>query len=565
MEHQSQYTQEHTITQIVFVILVSVVSFLVILMNDFYVYYEDEPVIGSLCGMAVVDVVCLVIVLAVRSRTDKQKIETLDRIKAESRRNRYNMIVVCEALPNPAFLVNRRLMVVWANQVLLGFNSDILGKSVLDDFNISEQSDEYKSMMSVFDTGTVATFVSYYPPNTFYSSETYLEHHFVPLIDADTNISEIMVTSFNITGKMQLQESKQRLNSIVEASQDAIFVVDDHRTIHSWNRSAENMFGYSAAEIIGQPITILDHIIRFDVLLCISDAALLDAARIRQFERVELKRNGNTIYTSISVYPFVDDSGKVIGVSAIVRDNTEAVIAQQALVESEKQMRKLALHLDAALENERKEIAFAIHDELGYALSAIKMDISWMQKNIGNDIGSEAISERTNDMLNLVDVTIKKVKTLSANLRPSILDHFGLIAAIEEQAADFQRRTGIRCRVYVEPQDIDVEEGLRIPIFRIFQEAQTNITRYAKASRVDVYISYTDGIFKMKVQDNGVGIPTDKINASSSFGLLGIREKAASIGGKAIITGVPNEGTTIELILPLGVDKETNKLMAIHK
>jgi signal transduction histidine kinase len=169
------------------------------------------------------------------------------------------------------------------------------------------------------------------------------------------------------------------------------------------------------------------------------------------------------------------------------------------------------------------------------------------------DITDTTTDDRTTDMLNLVDITIKKVKTLSANLRPPILDHFGLIAAIEEQAGEFQRRTGIRCKVNIDPiaKDINIEDQLRTPIFRIFQEAQTNITRYAKASRVDVNIEYIDNLFIMEVVDNGTGIPEDKINSISSFGLLGIREKATSIGGKAIITSKKDEGTSVRLEVKL--------------
>jgi len=150
-------------------------------------------------------------------------------------------------------------------------------------------------------------------------------------------------------------------------------------------------------------------------------------------------------------------------------------------------------------------------------------------------------------MIKLVDLTIKKVKTLSANLRPSILDHFGLIAAIEEQSAEFQRRTGIRCRVNIKSNldEITFQENIRTPIFRIFQEAQTNITRYAKASRVDVNIDFIDKVFILEVIDNGVGIPEDKITSISSFGLLGIREKAISIGGKATISRIESGGTSV--------------------
>jgi len=339
---------------------------------------------------------------------------------------------------------------------------------------------------------------------------------------------------------------------MVSASKDAIFVIDLNKHITSWNKGAEEIFGYKNDEVIGQPITILDHLVNFNTLVSIFDIdKIIETKTITNVENVEI--DGLNFYRIVdfTVYPFFDDIGSVIGISAIVRDRTETIKAKKALELSEIQMRKLALHLDAIREEERKEIAFIIHDDLGYALSAIKMDISWLRRNI-DKMNKDSIEDRTNDMLKLVDVTIQNVKTLSSNLRPSILDHFGLIAAIEEQSREFQRRTGIRCKVNVFPDDdIYIPDKIRTPLFRIFQEAQTNITRYAKASRVDINISYYNDLFVLEIVDNGIGIPKDKINSIDSFGLLGIREKAKSIGGNIFINGEKDKGTTIRVELKI--------------
>ena len=314
------------------------------------------------------------------------------------------------------------------------------------------------------------------------------------------------------------------------------------------------MFGYKSEQIVGQPITILDHYIYFETLIStVYEQNVIQKKGIQHIELVPLNKGGKKCFVSFSIYPFFDETGNILGTSTIVRDKTDAVMAERALIENEKRMRKLALHIDAVREEERKQIAFAIHDELGYALSAIKMDIIWMQKKFDSPVDN--ISVRFQETLKLIDTAIQKVKTISLNLRPSILDHFGLGAAIEWQSSEFQRRMAIRCRVSITPRDINVAEKYRTPIFRIFQEALTNITRYAKASRVDVNVTYDNsGIFKMEVIDNGVGIPLEKINAHSSFGLLGIREKAASIGGVATISRNSNgEGTRVylELKIPL--------------
>ena len=437
----------------------------------------------------------------------------------------------------------------WANRSLLAYDKEIIGKSVNEIFNYNNNETQYGLINKAVTNNLVEKSIIYYPPDTLFHSETYIEHRAIPITDTSEQ-STIIVVSENITGQMQLSESKQRLSLMVSASKDAIFVVDLNLNITSWNTGAEELFGYLHNEIIGHPIMILDHLINFNTLSIIFDLnKIIKTRNINNIENVEVKGIDFFRIVDFTVYPFFDDIGSVIGISAIVRDRTETIKAKKALELSEMQMRKLALHLDAVREEERKEIAFVIHDELGYALSAIKMDISWLRRNVDKMLKGNII-ERTNDMLKLIDMTIQNVKILSSNLRPPILDHFGLIAAIEEQSREFQRRSGVRCKVNVEPsEDINIPENIRTPIFRIFQEAQTNITRYAKASRVDINISYYNELFVLEIIDNGIGIPNEKINAISSFGLLGIKEKAKSIGGKIFISSKKNEGTTIRLEL----------------
>ena len=495
--------------------------------------------------------ICLLFFSIARYKDILLQIEIIDKLKAEIKKTKYDSLMILDAIPGMVYFVDKDSRITWANKTLLKYDKDAMGKNTSKVFDEENLPNQYNIIQKAIETEQIEKEITYYPPNTLFPDETYYEHYCIPLADLQNNISSFAVISVDITGKMQLEESKERLKAVVESSQDAIFVIDKNRTIHSWNKAAENIFGYSASEIVGQPLTILDHFVDFETLVAISDSESTEflEATIKYIELVKIKKFDSTLYVSVTVYPFVNDTGKVIGISAIVRDRTEAILAQEALVASEEQMRKLALYFDDVREEEKKQIAFAIHDELGYALSAIKMDISWVRKGV--DLTQNNLDERTQGMLKLVDIAIQKVKSIASNLRPAILDHFGLIAAIEEQSADFQRRTGIRCKVFVEPADIAVAEKLRTPIFRIFQEAQTNITRYAKASRVDVNICYKNGIFRMDVIDNGVGIPQEKIKSHSSFGLLGIREKASSIGGKATISGRPNEGTRVSLELPL--------------
>lgn len=476
------------------------------------------------------------------------------RHNANARKFRSEMLRALDMHSDLFCFVNNKLQISWANSALLDLDSAIVGKSIMSVFFHEEEAYGQPTIVqSSLKSMKIKTIVKYYPPNSLYKDEKYFKHACIPIFDVKSEVVFLFFMSKDVTARIQFEDAKHHLTSVIDASEDAIFVVDKQGILHSWNKEAERMFGYSAEQMVGQPITILDHYVDFEVLVSIfSEENIEQKKGIRHIEMVQINRFDKQYFVSFTIYPFFNEAGDTLGISTIVRDRTEAVMAERALIESEKQMRNLALHLDKVIEEERKEIAFAIHDELGYSLSAIKRDIMWLQKEVNkHDDYNSTNKERLESVLKLVDTTIQKVKSISLNLRPAVLDHFGLAAAIEWQAGEFQRRMATRCKVVIEPSDIVVEEELKVPIFRIFQEALTNITRHAKASRVDVILTQKDNILELRVTDNGVGIPMEKINDPDCFGLLGIREKAASIGGVATIERREEGGTCVSLKLKM--------------
>jgi signal transduction histidine kinase len=194
-------------------------------------------------------------------------------------------------------------------------------------------------------------------------------------------------------------------------------------------------------------------------------------------------------------------------------------------------------------------MAREIHDELAQALTALRMDISWLSKKLPKD--QKTLLEKTRAMTKLTDTTIKTVKKISTELRPGLLDDLGLIAAIEWQTEEFQNRTGVTCRIDVDPEDIIVEEKRSTTLFRIFQETLTNIARHAKATRVTASLKEKAGRLELKVKDNGKGITEKQISDHKSFGLIGIRERAKDWGGEMKIKGVPGKGTTVVVRIPV--------------
>ncbi|MFH1703321.1 MAG: PAS domain S-box protein [Nitrospirota bacterium] len=243
-----------------------------------------------------------------------------------------------------------------------------------------------------------------------------------------------------------------------------------------------------------------------------------------------------------------NESGKPVRMIGIGYDITDRKRAEEKLKESYEQLRNLSEHLQSIREEERTNIAREIHDELGQALTALKIDISMIGNKLYPD--HKPLVAKTESMIERIDETIQAVKKICTELRPTVLDHFGLSAAIEWQAEDFQKRTGINCEVSFHPEDIVLDQDISIVIFRIFQEALTNIMRHADATEVKASLKAKDGMITLEVKDNGKGITEEQIFNSTSFGLLGIRERVNFLGGNVTISGISNKGTAIKVNIP---------------
>jgi signal transduction histidine kinase len=221
--------------------------------------------------------------------------------------------------------------------------------------------------------------------------------------------------------------------------------------------------------------------------------------------------------------------------------------------EQHEQFRDLSAYLQTAREEERKSIAREIHDELGQALTTIKLELSLLQEEVIHD--AAAATSRTQSLKERVDETIRTVKRIITKLRPGLLDDLGLTAAIEWQANDFQRHTGIVCEVSIQPDEMNINQEISTDMFRIFQETLTNITRHAGATRVMVHLTQIDDVLELQVQDNGHGITSEQINDPKSFGLIGIRERVQFWHGVVTIEGRTGVGTIITVRLPLLSEK----------
>jgi len=205
--------------------------------------------------------------------------------------------------------------------------------------------------------------------------------------------------------------------------------------------------------------------------------------------------------------------------------------------------------LQDAREEERKSVAREIHDELGQVLTTIKLELSLLREEVLHD--APAATQRIQLLKELVDDSIHSVKRIITKLRPGLLDDLGLAAAVEWQANEFQRRTGIVCEVQTDSSEKSIHPEIATSIFRIFQETLTNITRHSGATRAIVRLNQSTDVLELQVQDNGRGITFEEISDPKSFGLIGIRERAQYWRGTVDILGQPNNGTTITVRFPL--------------
>lgn len=244
-----------------------------------------------------------------------------------------------------------------------------------------------------------------------------------------------------------------------------------------------------------------------------------------------------------------DEHGEPLRMIGTTQDVTEQRLARERLKSSAERLRALSARLQSVREEERTMIARELHDDLGGALTGLKMDLSWLARRLAAD-DDETIRERLRAMSAYIDATIQKVRDISTELRPSVLDDLGLAAAIDWQAREFQRRTEIECRIVSVEEVVRLSQEKATAVFRIFQEILTNIARHACASLVEISLKEQTGNLILTVSDNGRGIQDVEVSAATSIGLLGMRERALVFGGHVEISGSPGQGTTVIVRIP---------------
>ena len=367
-----------------------------------------------------------------------------------------------------------------------------------------------------------------------------------------------------------LRTSEERYRSFVVNSSEGIWRLDVEQPIDvklpvdeqinlfykygylaECNDAMARMHGYERADdVVGLRFgdsRFVDHPTNLNALrkLITSNYRLLDL----QTDKIEA--DGNRRYFSANLIGIVVN-GFLLRVWGVEREQTELKITALQLEQSHQQLHILSGHLLALREREKANVARDIHDSLGQSLASIKIELSLLKKRINtSDFDSTEVSKRLDEIGASLDETITSVKAIATELRPGVLDKFGLAAAVEWQCEEFSRRMGIECSCKVPLEELSLNAEVSTALFRILQEALTNISLHSGAKNASVDLSTDGSRVSLVVSDDGKGITKDEINAPTSLGLLGMRERVESLKGSFTISGHRGKGTTVKSTFPL--------------
>ena len=378
----------------------------------------------------------------------------------------------------------------------------------------------------------------------------WLESHAVPLKDTEGKIIALLAVTKDITERKKTEEvlikSEEKYRQIVETAQEGIWLIDECANTTFVNEHMAEMLGYKREEMMG--LSLFHFMSEEGRRIAENNIEKRKHGISEQHEFEFRKKNGQVVYTLLEASPIME-SGIYKGSLAMITNISERKSAEEEVRKSQQELRQLSAHLNTIREEEGTRIAREIHDELGQQLTGLKMDTYWISKKIkGEDI---VVQKKLKGMIDLIDTTVNTVRRIASELRPAILDDLGLVAALEWQSQEFEKRTGINCKFNSTIDEVEIEKQVASGIFRIYQEALTNITRHSNATLVELFISNDSNKFSVVVKDNGIGFDFSEIKTKKTLGLLGMNERAIMLDGELLIESKIIEGTTITLNVPL--------------
>jgi len=458
---------------------------------------------------------------------------------------------IIESIPGIFELYDRQFRFVWWNkqfEVVSGYSPDeIRNLHVVNDLTFGgERAKRYKILKRIYETGRDEGEITITVKNG-----KKIPLYFVGQLIIYKGEPCYICSAIDITERKRFEEglksSELRYRSLVEQASDAIIVTDESGNLVEMNTSFCKMFGYSEKELHGMKITELTD----------PDQLKIDPLRIDLvpggktiFEERRMKKKDSTIFQVETNVQMLPDKR----ILAIMRDITDRKKAEEKLNISYERIRSLSEHLTNVREEERKHIAREIHDELGQELTVLKMDLGSLVKKI--PLSDESLRSRLASFSGFIDNIVQSVRRISSELRPSLLDDLGLTAAVSWQLEEIEKRSGIKIHFNEPKGEWILPDPVKTNLFRILQEALTNIVRHSKATDVDVNIVCDNKWTSLSVSDNGIGFNTNNADNGKTLGIVGMRERATIIGGNLEIETAPGKGTKILVSVPVKQNKE---------
>ena len=346
-----------------------------------------------------------------------------------------------------------------------------------------------------------------------------------------------------------LRISENRSRSLYNKTPAMLYSIDRNGRILAASDRWLEVFGYERSQVLGRKSLefLTEESRHYAETVTLPEFFKTGYARDISYQFV--KKNGEIMDSLLSANAEFDEKGRFIRSLAVLEDVTERKRAEQELRESHEQSQQLAARQNAVREEERVQIARAIHDRLGQELAVLKLDLSGLKSKLRKDQG--ALKVKARDLGKLANTMMQTVREITYELRPPLLDDLGLVAAIEWELDEAHKHSGVQCVLKVEPDEIKLQTDLSISLFRIFQEALTNTTRHAQATHVECALKLSPGLVELVIEDNGIGITPAQVANKKSYGLIGIRERAIQFGGEVQIMQPGKRGTRVRVEIPL--------------
>jgi two-component system, NarL family, sensor histidine kinase UhpB len=476
----------------------------------------------------------------------------MHRILSELESDKSFSKAILNSMGDGVSIVDPSFKIVYQNPAHLGMTGNHVGEYCYRAYQHRDALCEICPVKNAFVDGVIHTVEKVSMQK---DGERYVEISASPFVSTSGEIIAGIEIVRDITNRRQMEKTlnqmQSRFNMFMEHIPGVAFIKDlDLRLVYA-NPDFEKANHFKSGDWLGKknedmlPPEIAAEYTK-------NDRIVLNDGHARQFIQRN-QENGEPKYWSVVKFPLRNPEGKVEYLGGVGVEVTEMKNTEKVLQKTTKELWALAAHLQSVREGERTRIAREIHDELGQQLTGVLLSLTNINTecNSNHDVDKNSLHKQIENTISAIEGTIQAVRKIATELRPVVLDRFGLIAAIEWQVKEYQLKTGIHFKLYLPNEDLHLAAERETALFRIIQESLTNIVRHSAATDVNIHLKRNGGQLTLEIKDNGKGFSDHVKSELNSLGLLGMKERAFFLGGALSLVGEPGKGTTVIVEIPL--------------